>query len=185
MGLDNVAVQWPRTGRFYEPVDPAEFADFARYAETAPPHAGPAAALASHIARTATVRAMAYTDLVDLLLGMEGVLYASEHEAQDEDPVIDPDGCAWLAGGLEKFVAGHRPLGDVVTFTTITQVMRQALSEARHADKELRWLETQIEELLDDQGAPPPWQFSLLEIEVLAAFYRRCADRGFAVYADH
>ena len=25
MGLDNVAVQWPRTGRFYDPVAPAEF----------------------------------------------------------------------------------------------------------------------------------------------------------------
>ena len=28
MGLDNVAVQWPRTGRFYDPVAPAEFVDF-------------------------------------------------------------------------------------------------------------------------------------------------------------
>jgi hypothetical protein len=185
MGLDNVAVQWPRTGRFYEPVDPSEFADFVHYAETAPPHAGPAAALATHIARAATVRATAYTDVVDLLLGMEGVLYASDHEAQDEDPVIDPDGCDWLAGGLEKFVVGHGPLGDMVAFESIAQVMRNALKEARHADKELRWLEAQLDELLDDQGNPPPWQFSLLELKVLAAFYRRCADRGFAVYADH
>src|SRR5258705_12548433 len=66
MGLDNVAVQWPRTGRFYEPVSPDEFADFADFANSAPPHAGPAAALASHIAKTATVRASAYTDVVDL-----------------------------------------------------------------------------------------------------------------------
>ena len=28
MGLDNVAVHWPRTGRFYDPVAPAEFVDF-------------------------------------------------------------------------------------------------------------------------------------------------------------
>ena len=69
MGLDNVAVQWPRTGKFYEPVDPAEFADFISFAEKAPPHAGPAAALATVIARSATVHASAYTELVDLLSG--------------------------------------------------------------------------------------------------------------------
>jgi len=57
MGLDNVAVHWPRTGRFYEPVPPDEFVDFAEFAAQAPAHAGPAAALASHIAKTATVRA--------------------------------------------------------------------------------------------------------------------------------
>ena len=50
----------------------------------------------------------AYTELVDLLLGLEGVLYATDAAAEDEDPVIDPDGCAWIAGGLERFVAGHR-----------------------------------------------------------------------------
>ena len=52
MGLDNVAVHWPRTGRFYEPVSADEFADFAGIAISAPPTAGPAAALASHIAKT-------------------------------------------------------------------------------------------------------------------------------------
>ena len=107
MGLDNVAVQWPRTGRFYEPVPGDEFADFADFAASAPPAAGPASALANHIAKTATVIASAYTDLVDLLLGLEGVLYATDAAAEDEDPVIDPDGCAWIAGGLEKFVTGH------------------------------------------------------------------------------
>ena len=34
MGLDNVAVQWPRTGRFYDPVAPAEFVDFGELADT-------------------------------------------------------------------------------------------------------------------------------------------------------
>ena len=43
-----------------------------------PPDAGPTAALADHIARTGTVRATAYTELVDLILGLEGVLYATE-----------------------------------------------------------------------------------------------------------
>ena len=81
MGLDNVAVQWPRTGRFYEPVSADEFTDFAEFAAAAPPHAGPAAALAGHIAKTATMRATAYTDLVDLLLGLEGVLYATDAAA--------------------------------------------------------------------------------------------------------
>jgi hypothetical protein len=184
MGLDNVAVQWPRTGRFYEPVGSEEFADFAKLAETAPPHAGPAAALATHIARSATVRASAYTDLIDLLLGLEGVLYATDAAAEDEDPVIDPDGCAWIAGGLERFVAGHAPFGDTVTFDTIAQVMRRALGEARLANQQLRWLETRLDALRDEHGNPPQWIFSLLELEVLAHFYRRCTDRGFAVYAD-
>lgn len=184
MALDNVAVQWPRTGRFYEPVSPDEFSDFIKYAETAPPHAGPAAALATHIARSATVRASAYTDLIDLLLGLEGVLFATDAAAEDEDPVIDPDGCAWIAGGLERFVAGHAGHGDTVTFETIAQVMRTALSEARLASQELRWLDQRLDALRDEHGNPPQWNFSLLELDVLASFYRRCTERGFAVYAD-
>src|SRR5262249_57786819 len=131
-------VQWPRTGRFYEPVPADEFADFAEIAALAPAHAGPAAALASHIAKAATVRASGYTDLVDLLLGLEGVLYATDASAEDEDPAIDPDGCAWIAGGLEKFVAGHSPLGDTVSFDTIPQVLPRALAEARLPDHQPR-----------------------------------------------
>jgi hypothetical protein len=184
MGLDNVAVQWPRTGRFYEPVDAQEFADFIKFAEAAPPQAGPAAALATHIARSATVRAAAYTGLIDLLLGLEGVLYATEASVEDEDPVIDPDGCAWIAGGLEKFVASHTPYGDTVTFETISAVMRRALGEARLANHELRWLESRLDALRNEHGHPPQWNFSLTELDVLAHFYRRCTDRGFAVYAD-
>jgi hypothetical protein len=184
MGLDNVAVHWPRTGRFYEPVPADEFADFADFAASAPAHAGPAAALASHIAKTGTVRASAYTDLVDLLLGLEGVLFATDAAAEDEDPVIDPDGCAWIAGGLEKFVAGHARLGDSVTFDSIAQVLRAALSEARLANAQLRWLETRLDALRDEHGHVPQWSFSLLELNVLAHFYRRCTDRSFAVYAD-
>jgi len=80
--------------------------DFAELADK-PETAAPTAALAGHIARTGTVRATAYTEVVDLLLGLDGVLYATEAAEEDEDPVIDPDGCAWIAGGLEKFVAGH------------------------------------------------------------------------------
>jgi hypothetical protein len=184
MGLDNVAVQWPRTGRFYEPVSPEEFADFAKFAEAAPASAGPAAALATHIARSATVRASAYTDLVDLLLGLEGVLYATDAAAEDEDPVIDPDGCAWISGGLERFVAGHTAFGDTVSFDTIAHVMRKALGEARLANQQLRWLDQRLDALRDEHGNPPHWNFSLLELDVLAHFYRRCTERGFAVYAD-
>jgi len=184
MGLDNVAVLWPRTGRFYEPVSADEFADFADIAVAAPPYAGPAAALASHIAKTATVRASAYTELVDLLLGLEGILFATDAAAEDEDPVIDPDGCAWIAGGLEKFVAGHAALGDAVTFDTIAHVLRGALSDARLASQQLRWLETRLDALKDEHGQPPQWHFSLLELDVLARFYQRCVERGFAVYAD-
>ena len=184
MGLDNVAVHWPRTGRFYEPVPPDEFVDFAEFAAQAPAHAGPAAALASHIAKTATVRASAYTELVDLLLGLEGVLYATDAATEDEDPVIDPDGCAWIAGGLEKFVTGHRDRGDQVTLDTIAEVMRTVLAGSRLPDRQLRWLETRLDALKDEHGTPPQWNFTLLEIDVLAHFFRRCADRSFAVYAD-
>ena len=183
MGLDNVAVHWPRTGRFYDPVAPAEFVDFAELADD-PQVPAPAAALAGHIAKTSTVRATAYTELVDLLLGLSGVLYATDAAAEDEDPVIDPDGCAWIAGGLERFVEGHRPLGEEVTFDTVAQVLRAALSGARLAEQQLRWLENRLAALREEYGGTPPWSFTLTELDVLARFYRRCADRGFAVYAD-
>lgn len=183
MGLDNVAVQWPRTGRFYDPVAPAAFVDFDELAED-PAAPAPAAALSGHIAKTGTVRATAYTELVDLMLGLNGVLFATDAAAEDEDPVIDPDGCAWVASGLERFVEGHRPLGVEVTFDTVATVLRAALTGGRLADQQLRWLESRLDTLRDESGEPPQWSFTLTEIEVLARFYRRCADRGFAVYAD-
>ena len=184
MGLDNVAVQWPRTGRFYDPVAPAEFVDFEALANHSPTTAGPAAALADHIAKTGTVRATGYSELVDLLLGLDGVLYATDAAAEDEDPVIDPDGCAWIAGGLERFVDGHRPFGEEVTFETVSEVLREALTTGKLAEQQLRWLESRLESLSDDNGDAPQWSFTLTELDVLAKFYRRCADRGFAIYAD-
>jgi hypothetical protein len=144
MGLDNVAVQWPRTGRFYEPVAPAEFVDFAKLAEKVPRNAGPAAALADYIAKTGTVRATGYIELVDLLLGLSGVLYATDAAAEDEDPVIDPDGCAWIAGGLERFLEGHQRLGEEVTFETVSQVLHEALASGRLAEQQLRWLDSRL-----------------------------------------
>lgn len=182
MGLDNVAVAWPRTDRFYEPVPPAEFGDFAEVAE-APDTAAATAALAGHIARTGTVPASAYTGLVDLLLGLDGVLHATDSAAEEEDPVIDPDGCAWIAGGLERFVTSHGPHGDVVTFESVAEVLRKALSGGRLAETQLRWLEGRLDALRDADGAGPEWAYPLSELSVLARFYRRCADRGFAVYA--
>ncbi|HEX2773693.1 MAG TPA: hypothetical protein VHN18_14850 [Micromonosporaceae bacterium] len=184
MGLDNVAVQWPRTGRFYDPVAPAEFVDFGEVAD-APHVSAPTAALAGHIAKTGTVRATSYTELVDLLLGLQGVLYATEASAEDEDPVIDPDGCAWIAGGLERFAEGHRDHGELVTFDSVSAVLRDALARANLAEQQLRWLESRLDALRDDSGAPPQWSFARSELAVLAGFYRRCADRGFAVYADY
>lgn len=183
MGLDNVAVAWPRTGRFYDPVAPAEFVDFGEVAES-PQVESPTAALAGHIANTGTVRATAYVDLVDLLLGLDGVLYATDSAAEDEDPVIDPDGCAWIANGLERFVENHREHGDVVTFDSVSTVLRDALAGSRLADAQLRWLEDRIRKLRDQDGTALHWQFPLSELAVLAQFYRRCAERGFAVYAD-
>jgi len=184
MGLDNVAVQWPRTGRFYDPVAPAEFVDFGELAEAAEVPA-PTAALAGHIAKAGSVRATAYIELVDLLLGLPGVLYATDAAAEDEDPVIDPDGCAWIAGGLERFVNGHRAHGDVVTFDSVGAVLRSALADSRLAEQQLRWLDTRLDALRDDTGGAPQWSFPLSELGVLARFYRRCADCGFAVYADY
>jgi Arc/MetJ-type ribon-helix-helix transcriptional regulator len=184
MGLDNVAVQWPRTGRFYDPVAPAEFVDFGDLADKVPDMPGPAAALADHIAKTGTVRATGYTELVDLLLGLGGVLYATEAAAEDEDPVIDPDGCAWIAGGLERFVDGHIEFGEEVTFESVGDVLRAALEGSRLAEQQLNWLESRLDALRDESGEPPQWSFTRTELQVLAGFYRRCADRGFAVYAD-
>jgi hypothetical protein len=184
MGLDNVAVHWPRTGRFYESVAPAEFVDFAVLAEKVPANAAPAAALADHIAETGTVRATGYSQLVDLLLGLNGVLFATDADVEDEDPVIDPDGCAWIAGGLERFVSGHVELGEEVTLETVTEVLRRAITAGRLAEQQLQWLDTRLAALRDEHGAPPQWSFTVTELAVLGSFYRRCADRGFAVYAD-
>jgi hypothetical protein len=183
MGLDNVAVNWPRAGRFYDPVAPAEFVDFASFAESLDVPA-PTAALAGHVARTGTVRVTAYTELVDLLLGLDGVLYATEAAAEDEDPVIDPDGCGWIAGGVERFVAAHASHGESVTFDSVSAVLREALGTGRLADQQLRWLDKRLDALRDHDGGGPHWTFFRSELGVLARFYRRCADRGFAVYAD-
>ncbi|HEY8533324.1 MAG TPA: hypothetical protein VIL44_05545 [Micromonospora sp.] len=184
MGLDNVAVRWPRTGPAYEPVAPAEFKDFAELAEQ--PGIEPStAALAGHIAKTGTVPASAYTDLVDLLLGLDGVLYATDATAEEQDPVIDPDGCAWIAGGLERFVEGHRPHGDVVTFESVGAVLRAALSGGRLAEQQLRWLDSRLNAMRDASGQGPAWNFPRSELAVLARFYRRCADQGFAVLASY
>lgn len=183
MGLDNVAVQWPRIEQFYNPVPPAEFVDFGALAET-PELPAPTTALAGHIAKTGTAPVTAYTPLVDLLLGLEGVLYATEAAAEDEDPVIDPDGCAWIAGGLERFVEGHRSYGDAVTFDSVAELMRATVTAGRLPEQQLRWLDQRLAALRDESGAPPLWNFTRSELAVLARFYRRCADRGFAVYAD-
>src|ERR671916_557401 len=134
-GLENVAVHWPRTNQYYDPVQPAEFVDFGEVADRSDV-AAPTGALALHIAKTGTVRATAYTELVDLLLGLEGVLYATDAAAEDEDPVIDPDGCAWIAGGLERFVESHREHGEAVTFDTVGAVLRAALAGGRLAEQQ-------------------------------------------------
>lgn len=138
MGLDNVVVNWPRTGRFYNPVAPAEFVDFGEIVDM-PQISAPTAALAELIAKTGTVRATAYTELVDLILGLENVLYATENAAEDEDPVIDPDGCGWIADGLERFVARHRTVGEAITFDTVSEVLRALLGDGRLAEQQLRW----------------------------------------------
>jgi hypothetical protein len=165
-------------------VQPAEFVDFGEVADRSDV-AAPTGALALHIAKTGTVRATAYTELVDLLLGLEGVLYATDAAAEDEDPVIDPDGCAWIAGGLERFVEGHQGHGDLVTFDSVAAVLRAAVTAGRLADQQLRWLDHRLSALRDDAGNAPHWTFQRTELAILAAFYRRCAERGYAVFADY
>ncbi|MGA3489554.1 hypothetical protein ACK8GG_16280 [Micromonosporaceae bacterium DT55] len=183
MGLDNVAVRWPRTGERYEPVPPEEFADFDEIAQmpTVPPAT---AALAVAIARSSTVRATPYSRLVDLLLGLENVLHATDADADAEDPVIDPDGCGWIADGLERFAVAHRAHGEIVTFDSVGEVLRASLADGRLAEQQLRWLDARLHALRDAVGNPPGWNFARTEISVLGAFYRRCADSGFAVYAS-
>jgi hypothetical protein len=184
MGLDNVAVKWPRSGRFYDPVAPAEFVDFAGIGDRVPDAPRPAVALADHISETGTAPVSAFADLIDLLLGLDGVLYATDAAAEDEDPVIDPDGCAWIAGGLERFVTNHAEFGEEVTFESVADVMRTAIAGGRLAEQQIRWLDGRLAALKDDNSSAPAWNFSRVELIVLARFYRRCADRGFAVYAD-
>ena len=87
-GLDNVAVHWPRTNQYYDPVAPAEFVDFGAIAD-APEIAAPTGALALHIAKTGTVRATAYTELVDLLHACPGQLDPSHRrEIQMRAPPV-------------------------------------------------------------------------------------------------
>lgn len=176
-----MAVAWPRTGRYYDPVAPAEFADFDELA--AGPEVAPATAtLAGHITKTASVPVTAYLELVDLLLGLEGVLSAADAVAEDEDPVIDPEGCGWIADGLERFVERHREHGELVTFLSVGAVLRQALTGGPLAETQLRWLEQRLAGLADSPARQ--WQFPRSELAILARFYRRCADRGFAVYVN-
>ena len=186
MGLDNVAVHWPRTGRFYDPVAPAEFVDFGEIADGCRTLAAPTAALAEHIAKTGTVRATAYTELVDLLLGLEGVLYATDAAAEDEDPVIDPDGCAWIAGGLERFVEGHRPHGERSPSTRSAAVLRAALGRRppRRAAAALAGAAGSTR-CATTPATRRSGRFTLRRAGGAGRFYRRCADRGFAVFADY
>ncbi len=185
MGLDNVAVQWPRTGRFYDPVAPAEFVDFADLADAPDDRRARPPPWPSHIAKTGTVRATAYTELVDLLLGLDGVLYATDAAAEDEDPVIDPDGCAWIAGGLERFVAGHRDARRG------GHLRRRSARCCAPRSPAAGWPSSSCAgSTAARRAARRVGRRAAVELHPAAswrcwpAFYRRCADRGFAVYAD-
>ncbi|WP_425565477.1 hypothetical protein [Pilimelia columellifera] len=172
-------------GEQYLPTSSVAFAEFTEIAEALVGRGADAAvALAATIGRSAAAPVAAYTGLVDLLLGLDGVLYATEAAAEDEDPVIDPDGCAWIAGGLERFVAGHERYGERVEFATVGAVMRSALSEGRLADQQLRWLEGRLDAMRGPAGEPPTWAFTRTELAVLGRFYRQCAEQGFAVFAQ-
>ena len=80
---------------------------------------------------------------------------------------------------------GHEAYGDLVTFDTVAQVMRNAVAAGRLAEQQLRWLDQRLAALRDEAGNPPHWSFARSELAILAGFYRRCAERGFAVFADY
>ena len=116
-GLDNVAVHWPRTNQYYDPVAPAEFVDFGAIAD-APEIAAPTGALALHIAKTGTVRATAYTELVDLLLGLGGVLYAKMGMKRSVLVSLTDAGAALRDRAGEVPLEISRALGLTATQTT-------------------------------------------------------------------
>ena len=183
MGLHNVAVLWPRLGQQYQPVPGTEFEEFAALATRLGEQGDQAASdLATQVAAAGRLEVSRYTDVVDLLLGLSGVLRATESTDDEEDPVIDPDGCAWIAGGLERFVEGHLPLGRTVTITSTAPVMRTAIETSRLAQQQLSWLQARVDTVRREADADH-WAFGLTEIGILARFYRRCADEGYAVFA--
>jgi hypothetical protein len=63
--------------------------------------------------------------------------------------------------------------------------MRSAVAAGRLAEQQLRWLDQRLAALRDDAGNAPHWSFALSELAILAGFYRRCAERGYAVFADY
>ena len=63
--------------------------------------------------------------------------------------------------------------------------MRAAVAGGRLAEQQLRWLDHRLAALRDDAGNAPHWTFQRTELAILAAFYRRCAERGYAVFADY
>ena len=112
------------------------------------------------------------------------MLFATDAAAEDEDPVIDPDGCAWIAGGLEKFVAGHQRSATPSPSTPSLGCCAPHSPAPASPSSSCAGSTAASTALKDEHGNPPQWNFSLLELDVLARFYRRCAERGFAVYAD-
>ena len=45
------------------------------------------------------------------------------------------------------------------------------------------WLQSRLDALVGPDGAPS-WHFALTELAILAKFYQRCSEQGFAVFAD-
>ena len=113
------------------------------------------------------------------------MLYATDAAAEDEDPVIDPDGCAWIAGGLERFVEGHRAYGDLVTFDTRGDGDARGGGRRAAGRAAAALAGPPAGGAARRAGNAPHWSFARTELAVLAGFYRRCADRGFAVFADY
>jgi hypothetical protein len=63
-------------------------------------------------------------------------------------------------------------------------VLTAAVTAGRLPEAQLRWLDDRLAGLRDEAGRGPQWTFARTELAVLAGFYRRCADKGFAVFAD-
>ena len=103
---------------------------------------------------------------------------------EDAGAEKQPTATDLVAAQPGQFVAGHAEFGPSVTFDTVADVLRKALADGRLAEQQLKWLEGRLDALRDEDGGAPQWSFPISELAVLASFYRRCADRGFAVYAE-
>ena len=185
MGLDNVAVQWPRTGRFYDPVAPAEFVDFGglRRADPERARAGRRARRPGRPDRHGPGHRVHRTGRPAARPRRRALRHRRRGRGRgpgDRPGRLRLDRRRRWSGSSPATPSSARRSPSRPS----TEVLRNAIAGGRLAEQQLRWLDDRLEQMRDEHGDLPSWSFSRTELIVLAQFYRRCADRGFAVYAD-